>query len=224
MRRWQQAKTGEGRVVLISGEPGIGKSRLTRALLEQLLAEPHTRLQYHCSPHHQGSALHPVISQLVRAAGIEHDDSAGEKLAKLEAVLAPTAKNLNEAVTLLAPLLSIPLGPRYIPLDLSPQRRKERTLRALLGHLEALAAQQPVLMILEDAHWIDPTSLELFSLIIEHIAGLPVLLVITARPEFAPPWPAHTYVSTLALNRLGRQEGEALAFSVAKGKALPPEV
>jgi class 3 adenylate cyclase len=224
MRRWQHAKTGAGRVVLISGEPGIGKSRLTRALLERLQVDPHTQLQYHCSPFHQDSALHPVISQLARAAGTGHDDSAEQKLAKLEAVLGPTAQDLNEAVTLLAPLLSIPLGPRYVPLDLSPQRRKERTFRTLLAQLEALAAQQPVLMILEDAHWIDPTSLELFSLIIEHVAGLPVLLIITARPEFAPPWAAHTYVSTLALNRLGRQEGEALAFSVAKGKALPPEV
>ena len=224
VRRWQQAKTGEGRVVLITGEPGIGKSRLTRALLERLQAEPHTRLQYHCSPHHQDSALHPVISQLVRAAGIEREDSADQKLAKLEAVLAPTAENLNETVALLAPLLSIPLGPQYAPLDLSPQRRKERTLRAFLGQLEALATQQPVLMILEDAHWIDPTSLELFSLTIERIASLPVLLVITARPEFAPPWPGHTYISTLTLNRLGRHEGEALAFSIAKGKALPPEV
>jgi predicted ATPase/class 3 adenylate cyclase len=224
LRRWQQAKTGEGRVVLISGEPGIGKSRLTRALLERLQAEPHTRLQYHCSPHHQGSALHPVISQLVRAAGMAHDDSGEQRLAKLEAALAPAASNLDEAVTLLAPLLSIPLGPRYIPLDLSPQRRKERTLRTLLGQLEALAARQPVLMALEDAHWIDPTSLELFTLTMEHVAGVPVLLIITARPEFVPPWPAHTHVSTLALNRLGRQEGEALAFSVAKAKTLPPEV
>jgi predicted ATPase/class 3 adenylate cyclase len=224
MRRWQQAKKGDGRVVLISGEPGIGKSRLTRALLERLQAEPHTRLQYHCSSHHQGSALHPVISQLVRAAGIGHDDGGEQRLAKLEAVLAPTARDLNETVTLLAPLLSIPLGPRYAPLDLSPQRRKERTLGALLSQLESLAGQQPVLMALEDAHWIDPTSLELFTLVIERVAGLPVLLIITARPEFVPPWPAHPHVSTLALNRLGRQEGEALAFSVAKGKALPPDV
>jgi predicted ATPase/class 3 adenylate cyclase len=224
VRRWQQAKIGEGRVVLITGEPGIGKSRLTRALLERLQAEPQTRLQFHCSPHHQGSALHPVISQLVRAAGIGHDDSAEQKLAKLEAVLAPTAKNLNEAAVLLAPLLSIPLEPRYVALDLSPQRRKERTLRTLLGQLEALAARHPVFMILEDAHWIDPTSAEFFSLTIERVSSLPVLVVITARPQFAPPWPGHAYISTLTLNRLGRHEGEALASSVAKGKALPPEV
>jgi class 3 adenylate cyclase/DNA-binding SARP family transcriptional activator/predicted ATPase len=222
LRRWDQAKLGEGRVVLLSGEPGIGKSRLTLALQGQLAAA-HTRLIYHGSPYHQDSALHPVISQLLQAAGIARDDSADQKLAKLETLLAPTAKNLKEVVSLFAPLLSIPLGSQYAPLDVTPQRRKDRTFRALLGQLEVLATQQPVLMVLEDAHWFDPTSLELFSLTIERVASLPVLLVITARPEFAPLWPSHTYVSTLTLNRLGRREGEALALSIAKGKALPPE-
>ena len=224
MRRWQQAKAGEGRVVLIAGEPGIGKSRLTRALLERLQAEPHTRLQYHCSPYHQDSALHPIISQLVRAAGMEHEDAPDQKLGKLEAVLAPTTKDHNETLVLLALLLSIPLGPEHALPDLSPQRRKELTFRALVGQLEALAARQPVLMIVEDAHWIDPTSLEFFSRIIDRIANLPVLLVITARPEFAAPWPGHTHISTLTLNRLGRHEGEALVLSITRGKALPPEV
>jgi predicted ATPase len=124
-------------------------------------------------------------------------------------------------LALLAPLLSIPLGPQYVAPDLSPQRRKERILRTFLGQLETLADQRPVLMIVEDAHWIDPTSLELFLLAIERIASLPVLLVITARPEFTPPWPGHPYVSTLTLNRLGRHEGEALILSITKGKALP---
>jgi len=224
LRRWARAKRGEGRVVLITGEAGIGKSRLTLALQERLAAEAHTRLIYHGSPYHQDSAFYPVISQLIRAAGIEREDSADQKLAKLETVLAPTAENLEEAVSLLAPLLSIPLGSRYAPLDLTPQRRKDRTFRELLGQLEVLAARQPVLLVLEDAHWFDPTSLEIFSLTIERITDLPVLLVITARPEFAPPWPSHTHVSTVTLNRLGRHEAEALAFNIAKGKALPPEV
>ena len=223
-RRWQQAKAREGRVVLITGEPGIGKSRLTRALLERLQAEPHTRLQYHCSPYHQDSALYPIVSQLTRAAGMEHEDTADQKLGKLEAALAPTPKDRNETLALLAPLLSITLGPEHVLPDISPQRRKELTFRALGGQLEALAAQQPVLMIVEDAHWIDPTSLEFFSRIIERIANLPVLLVITARPEFAAPWPGHTHVSTLTLNRLGRHEGEALILSITRGKALPPGV
>lgn len=224
LRRWQQAKTGQGRVVLITGEAGIGKSRLTRALLERLQTEPHTRLRYQCSFHHQSSALYPVISHLVRAAGIERDDSAEQKLTKLQAMLAPTARNLDETIALLAPLLSIPLGSQFAPLELSPQRRKERVLKTLLDQVEVLAARRPALVILEDIHWIDPTSLESFLLTIERLANLPILLVITARPEFAPPWPSHAYISTLTLNRLGRDEGEALATSVAGGKVLPPEV
>ncbi len=224
LRRWARAKRGEGQVVLVTGEAGIGKSRLTLALQERVAAEAHTRLIYHGSPYHQDSALYPVISQLVRAAGIEHEDSADQKLAKLETALAPTAENPKEALSLFAPLLSIPLGSQHAPLDLTPQRRKDRTFRALLGQLEVLATRQPVLMVLEDAHWFDPTSLEIFSLTVERITSLPVLLVITARPEFAPPWPSHAYVSTVTLNRLGKHEGEALAFSIAKGKELPPEV
>ena len=223
-RRWQQAKSGQGRVVFISGEPGIGKSRLTRALLERLQGEPHTRLQFHCSPHHQGSALHPVLGQLSRAAGIERDDSAAQKLAKLQAMLAPTAKDLGQAVALLAPLLSIPLGSGQVAPDLSPQRLKERTFAALLDQIDGLARARPVLLVVEDAHRIDPTSLELFTLMIERLDSLSILLVITTRPEFSAPWPSVPHISTLMLGRLGRHEGEALARSVAKSKALPPEV
>jgi class 3 adenylate cyclase/predicted ATPase len=224
LRRWARAKRGEGQVVLVTGEAGIGKSHLTLALRERLAADAHTQLIYHGSPSHQDSALYPVISQLVRAAGIEREDSADRKLAKLETVLAPTTENPREVLSLLAPLLSIPLGPQSAPLDLTPQRRKDLTFRTLLGQLEVHAAQQPVLMLLEDAHWFDPTSLEIFSLVVERITSLPVLMIITARPEFAPPWPSHTHVSTVTLNRLGKHEGGALAFSIAKGKALPPEV
>jgi predicted ATPase len=223
-RRWAQARSGEGRVVLVAGEPGIGKSRITLALLERLQAEPHTQLQYDCSPYHQDSALHPVIRQLLRVTGMEHEDASDQKLGKLKAALAPTTKNHDETVALLAPLLSIPLGPECAPLDLSPQRRKELTVRALLGQLKALADSQPVLMIVEDAHWIDLTSLEFLSLAIECIGHLSILLVITARPGFAPPWPSYTYVSTLTLNRLGRHQGEALILRITRGKALPPEV
>ena len=210
--------------MVVTGEAGIGKSRLTLALQERLAAEAHTRLIYHGSPYHQDSALHPVISQLSRAADLRRGDSPDQKLAKLETLLAPTAENLKEALLLLAPLLSIPLGLQYVPLDLTPQRRKDGTFNALLGQLEVLATRQPVLMILEDAHWYDPTSLELFSLAVDRITGLPILLVITARPEFAPPWPSHTHVSTVTLNRLGKREAEALALSVADGKEMPKEV
>ena len=224
LRRWAQAKHSGGRVVLLTGEPGIGKSRLTRALSERLEGESHARLQYHCSPYHQESPLHPVISQLVRAADIEHEDSGPEKLAKLESVLALTAENHNETIALLAPLLNIPLGRRCPPLDLGPQRRKERTLNALLNQLQALTIRHPILMILEDAHWVDPTTLEFFALIVERVARLQVLLVIATRPGFTPPFPSHAYITTVELSRLGQREGEALALSIAKGKVLPPDV
>jgi DNA-binding winged helix-turn-helix (wHTH) protein/predicted ATPase len=224
VRRWTQAKAGEGRVVHITGEPGIGKSRLTQALVSCLVGDRHTWVECHCSPYHTDSALYPVISHLLRAAGIEHIDAGGERLAKLEALLERSHSRLSETVPILAPLLSIPLGDRYTPLDLGPQRRKERTLAAVIDHIAGLAIEQPVLVVFEDAHWIDPTSLELLSLAIERMARLPVLLIITARPEFSPPWPTHRHLSVMTLGRLGQREGAALAHSVAKGKALPTEV
>jgi class 3 adenylate cyclase/predicted ATPase len=224
LRRWARAKCGEGQVVLVTGEAGIGKSRLTIALQERLTAEVHTHLIYHGSPQHQDSAFYPVISQLIRAAGIEREDSADQKLAKFETLFPATAENPKEIVSLLAPLLSIPLGSQYPALDLTPQRRKDRTFKALLDQLVVLAARQPVLLVLEDVHWYDPTTLELFSRVLDPIASLPVLMIMTARPEFSPPWPSHTHVSTVTLNRLGQDEVTKVAFNVAKGKALPLEV
>src|SRR5262245_39013298 len=224
LRRWAQAKTGEGRVIHITGEPGIGKSRLTQALVDCLGGDRHTGLQCYCSPYHSDSALHPIISHLLRAAGIEHTDAGEERLAKLEALLERSNSRLSETVPLLAPLLSIPLGEGYTPLDLGPQRRKDRTLAAVIDHIAALATLQPALVLFEDAHWIDPTSLELLSLTIERVARLPVLLLITARPDFSPAWPTHRHISVMALGRLGQPEGAALAHWIAGGKALPTEV
>ena len=160
LRRWEQAKRGEGCVVLISGEPGIGKSRIAQTIVDRLGGEPHTRLRYFCSPHHQDSALYPSIAQLERAAGFRREDTAEQRLAKLEAVLAQGTNDLSEAVPLLADLLSIPTGDRYTPLNLTPQKRKEKTLHALMAQLEGLAARQPVLMVWEDVHWSDPTTRE----------------------------------------------------------------
>ena len=223
LRRWQQAKSGEGRVVLVSGEPGIGKSRLTAALSQHIETEPHTRLRYFCSPHDQDSALYPFIGQLERAAGFTRDDTNATKLDKLEALLGDGAEPGD--LSLIAEMLSLSGGERFPPLDLSPQRKKERTLAALLRQLQALARRQPVLMIFEDLHWIDPTSREVLDLTVEKIAGLPVLLVATYRPEFQPPWVGGSQVTVIALNRLGRNEGATLVHRLAGNLgALPPDV
>ena len=222
-RRWEQAKRGEGRVVLVTGEPGIGKSRLTRALQERLASEPYTQLLYHCSPYHQDSALYPIIGQLIRAAGIERDDAPQTKLDKLEVLLQQSSENPAEAVPLFAALLSIPGGDRYPLPKFTPQRIKERTLGSLLAHLKQLAAHRPVLMVFEDLHWIDPTSLELLSLAIDQIKSARILMLATARPEFTPPWPSHRHTSSIGLTRLDKIEGEALIAGVT-GKSLPREL
>ena len=210
-------------MVLISGEPGIGKSRLTAALSEHIGTEPHTRLRYFCSPHHQDSALYPLIVQLERAAGFARDDGPEAKLDKLATLLGPAAEIGD--VSLLVELLSVPGGDRFAPLDLSPQRKKERTFAALLRQLEGLARTQPVLMIFEDLHWIDPTSREFLDLVLARIDRLPVLLVATFRPEFQPPWVGQAHVTVIALNRLGRGDGAAMVERLAGNAALlPPDV
>ena len=168
LRRWSKAKTGEGQVVLLSGEAGIGKSRLTAALLERLASEPHTRLRYFCSPQHTDSAFYPIIGQMERAAGLAHDDTAQAKLDKLDALLAQTSTSKQDAA-LFAEMLSLPNDGRYPALDLAPQQRRQKTLEALTAQLAGLASQHPVLMIFEDAHWIDPTSLEAFGRTVDRI-------------------------------------------------------
>jgi len=223
LRRWARAKAGDGQVALVSGEPGIGKSRLTAALSQRIESKPHTRLRYFCSPHHQDSALYPFIGQLERAAGFTREDTATMKLDKLEALLGDGAEPGD--ISLIAEMLSFSGGERFPPLDLSPQRKKERTLAALLRQLQALARRQPVLMIFEDLHWIDPTSREALDLTVEKITELPVLLVATHRPEFQPPWVGGSQVTVIALNRLGRNEGATLVHQLASNVgALPPDI
>jgi class 3 adenylate cyclase/predicted ATPase len=223
LRRWARAKAGDGQVVLISGEPGIGKSRITVALGERLHAEPHLRLRYFCSPYHQDSALFPFIEQIGRAAGFARDDPPAAKLEKLEALLAHAAPP-DEDVAFLADLLSLPASERHPLPNLSPQRKKDRTLEALIRQLEGLALRQPVVMVFEDAHWIDPTSRELLDLTVGHVRSLPVLLIVTFRPEFQPPWTGQPQVTMLALNRLDRRDRAVLVEQIAGGKALPDDV
>jgi predicted ATPase/class 3 adenylate cyclase len=223
LRRWARAKARDGQVVLISGEPGIGKSRITAALEERLHAEPHLRLRYFCSPYHQDSALFPFIDQLGRAAGLTRDDMPAAKLEKLETLLARAAPP-GEDVAFLADLLSLPASDRHPLPNLSPQGKKERTLEALIRQLDGLAREQPVVIVFEDAHWIDPTSRELLDLIVKRVRRLPTLLIVTFRPEFQPSWTDQPQVSMLPLNRLDRRDQRALVVQIAGGKALPDEV
>jgi class 3 adenylate cyclase/tetratricopeptide (TPR) repeat protein len=224
LRRWQKAKNGEGQVVLLSGEPGIGKSRLTAALEERLRSEPHARLRYFCSHRHQDSAFYPFIFQLERAAGLRSDDTAEQRLGKLEAELALAAGNPGEAVPLMAALLSIPTEGRYPALDLTPQKRKEKTLGTMIEHIKGLSMRQPLVMLFEDAHWVDPSSLDVLDQLVDRIPTLPVLLIVTFRPEFTSPWIGRPEVMLLTLNRLAPRQRAEMIERVTLGKALPKEI
>ncbi len=223
LRRWSRAKTGEGQVVLLSGEAGIGKSRLTAALLERLAGEPHTRLRYFCSPQHTDSALYPVSGQMERAARFAHDDTPRSKLDKLDALLAQTSTSAPDAA-LFAEMLSLPNDGRYPLLELTPEQRRQRTLQALIAQTEALTRSNPVLMIFEDAHWTDPTSLELFDRAVHRIASRPVLLIMTFRPEFEPPWIGRPHVTALTINRLAQRDIDVVIDRVVGNKRLPANI
>ena len=222
-RRWRQATREEGRVVVLTGEPGIGKSHIALALNERLQIEPHITLRYFCSAHHTHSALFPFINQLERAAEFKHNDSPAETLAKLDALLSPSTDD-PEHLAVLANLFALPTDNRHGLKGLTPQKRKEKTFEALLAQLDGLAARQPGLLIFEDVHWMDPTSLELLAAIVEHAPQLRTLLLVTARPQFLPPWPSYPHLTTIALTRLSRRDGAALVLGVTGGKILPKEV
>ena len=223
LRRWSKAKAGVGQVVLLSGEPGIGKSRLTSALMGSLDNEPHTRLRYFCSPQHTESALYPIISQMERAAGFSHNDSPRAKLDKLDALLTQSSASQRDAA-LLAEMLSLPTNGHYPLLELVPQQRREKTLEALSAQLEALSRSKPLLMVFEDVHWVDPTSLEALNRIIDQVRTLGVLLIVTHRPEFEAHWIGRPYVTALNLNRLGDREAAAIIDRVRGSKPLPADI
>jgi class 3 adenylate cyclase/tetratricopeptide (TPR) repeat protein len=220
--RWRLAKEGEGQVIFLSGEPGMGKSRIVDVLRERIADHPYYNLICQCSPYHTNSALHPVIRQFERSAGFTMEDSAAIKLEKLKALLSATDDLTNSTTSLLADLLSIPLDARYASLDFSPAQRKAATIAAIVNQLTRLAEQKPVLFVLEDAHWIDPTTQELVTRLIDGIASTRVLTLITARPEFLSPWTGRDHVTSLALSRLSKTQSTELITGVATSRGLGP--
>ena len=220
-RRWARVQACEGQAVLLCGEAGIGKSRVVQALQERIAAAPNTCLSYQCSPHHTGSALSPVIVQLEHAAQFSHDDGATSKLDKLESLLNRCGCAVAEVAPWLAGLLSLPTAGRYLSAQLTPQRQKEQTLQALIDWVATIAARQPVLLTVEDAHWSDPTTLELVGLLLERLPQLSMLLILTFRPEFSPPWSSEAHITALTLNRLSLEQMMTMVDRISGGRHLP---
>jgi predicted ATPase len=224
LERWGQAKDGLGQVVLLSGEAGIGKSRLVQVVKESVAGEPHVLWEGRCSAYYQNSALYPVIDLMQRVLRLTREDSRDAKLRKLEEALAVFPLSLSDVVPLLAALLSLPLPDRYPPLTMTPQRQKQKTLEAVLALLHALAVRQPVLFIMEDLHWVDPSTLELLGLLIDQVPTARIFTLLIFRPEFRPPWVLRAHLTSLTLSRLPRPQVEVMVERVAGDKALPAEV
>src|SRR2546422_1365809 len=224
--RWAQVKDGLGQVVLLSGEAGIGKSRLVQVLIDQVAAEPRAWLTpCQCSPYHQNTALYPMIDLLERVAlRFDREASPQQKLSKLEGFLVQYGLPLAEAVPLLATLLSLPLPADYAPVTVSPEQHKQQTLHVLVTILLRIAAQQPMLFVMEDLHWVDPSTLELLSLLVDQGPTTRILTLLTFRPDFSPPWTGRSHLTQVTLPRLPRRQAAEMTGRVAHGKALPPEV
>jgi predicted ATPase len=226
LERWTQVKDGLGQVVLLSGEAGIGKSRLVHVLKEQVASEPQAWLTpCQCSPYYQHTALYPLIDLLERVTlRFEREESAPQKLSKLEGFLVQYGLPLAETVPLLASLLSLPLPADYAPLSMSPEQQKQQTMHVLLTNLLRIAAQQPVLFVMEDLHWVDPTTLEFLTLLVDQGPTARILALLTFRPDFSAPWTGRSHLTQVTLPRLPRRQATAMMDRVAHGKALPPEV
>jgi class 3 adenylate cyclase/predicted ATPase len=225
IERWEQAKEGQGQVILLSGEAGIGKSRLVQVLKDHVTAEPHTRWECRSSPYYQNSALYPIIDLIQRTLRWQQDDTPDERLANLERQLSQYRLPLAESVPLFAPLLSLPIpDDQYPPLNLSPQRQRQKTLESILAILLELAEQKPVLFILEDLHWTDPTTLEFLTLLVEQVPTASIYTLLTCRPHFQPAWHHRSYLTEITVNRVSRDQIEQIAKQVAGGKTLPGEV
>jgi class 3 adenylate cyclase/predicted ATPase len=221
--RWQQAKEGDGQVVVKFGEPGIGKSRIVQEIFERIAGDRHGHVSFQCSPYYTSTAFYPFIEQLKFSLGLDRDDVSTLSLSSLEAAVAAASGDVEQVTPLFAALLSVPTGERYAPLVLSPQQQKDATVAALVNHLLGQARDQPLVIAFEDLHWIDPTSREVIDLLVDKVQNRPILAIITARSEFQPSWNAHSHITTLVLNRLSRPLRTTLVERVA-GRELPKEV
>ncbi len=224
LERWEQVTDGLGQVVLLVGEPGIGKSRLVQEVRGRLSSVPYIRLECRCSPYYRDSPLYPVIDLLRRVCQFQRDEPPEERFWKLESTLREYDVPLPDIIPLLTFLLTLPLPGPYAPLTLTPERQRQKTLEALVTLLLAMTAQRPVVLTVEDLHWVDPTTLELVTLLIDHVATGRILTLLTARPEFRPPWAPRSHVIQLTLNRLTRKQTELMVLRVAGGMVLPPDV